>query len=245
MPAKTQPHLRTCFWQDQRASGTSVLAILLTLLALAGDTQAHSITGNDANFVQDIDGPAVMPFIYLGAKHMVTGYDHLLYLIGVVFFLYRPLQVVQYVTLFAVGHSITLLTGVLADLQVNAYLIDAIIGLSIVYKALENMGGFERLGKLHPDPRLAVFVFGLFHGLGLATKLQEFELSPNGLIINIISFNIGVELGQFLALFIIFLMLSYWRRFASYLRHAFITNTALMSGGFLLAAYQFTHFLLD
>ncbi len=245
MPAKTALDHSTDLRLHQRVTSAPALLLLLTLLALAGDALAHSITGNDANFVQDIDGPAVMPFIYLGAKHMVTGYDHLLYLIGVVFFLYRPVQVVQYVTLFAVGHSITLLTGVLADLQVNAYLIDAIIGLSIVYKALENLGGFERLGKLHPDPRLAVFVFGLFHGLGLATKLQEFELSPNGLIINIISFNVGVELGQCLALFLIFMVLSYWRRFDSYLRHAFITNTALMSGGFLLAAYQFTHYLLD
>ncbi len=249
MPAQTVLRPRPCRQQDPRGSRALVVALLTILapilLALTGEAHAHSITGNDANFVQDIDGPAVAPFIYLGAKHMVTGYDHLLYLIGVVFFLYRPVQVAQYVTLFAVGHSITLLTGVLADLQVNAYLIDAIIGLSIVYKALENMGGLDRLGKLHPDPRLAVFVFGLFHGLGLATKLQEFELSPNGLIINIISFNVGVELGQFLALFIIFLVLSYWRRFASYLRHAFLTNTALMSGGFLLAAYQFTHFLLD
>jgi hypothetical protein len=243
--AKTAPRYSRNLWQRQRTPCASLILMLLTLSACAVNVHAHSITGNDANFVQDIDGPAVMPFIYLGAKHMVTGYDHLLYLIGVVFFLYRPIQVVQYVTLFAVGHSITLLTGVLADLQVNAYLIDAIIGLSIVYKALENMGGFARLGRFHPDPRLAVFVFGLFHGLGLATKLQEFELSPNGLIINIISFNVGVELGQFLALFMIFIVLSYWRRFASYLRHAFITNTALMSGGLLLAAYQFTHYLLN
>ncbi len=220
-------------------------SVVLASIVLTTNVQAHTISGTDANFVQDIDGPAVLPFLYLGAKHMVTGYDHLLFLIGVVFFLYRPLHVVQYVTLFAVGHSITLLAGILANLQVNAFLIDAIIGLSIVYKALENMGGFDKLGRLRPNPKAAVFIFGLFHGLGLATKLQEFELSPNGLVVNIISFNVGVEIGQCLALFVIFIALSYWRTFASYLRHAFITNTILMSGGFLLAALQLTAWIMS
>ncbi|OGT72486.1 MAG: hypothetical protein A3H44_09855 [Gammaproteobacteria bacterium RIFCSPLOWO2_02_FULL_57_10] len=223
------------------------LAMMLVIgsawLLFTSATQAHTIAGNDANFVQDIDGPAILPFIYLGAKHMVTGYDHLLFLFGVVFFLYRPVHVVQYVTLFAVGHSITLLTGVLANLQVNAFLIDAIIGLSIVYKACENMGGFARLGRLRPNPQAAVFVFGLFHGLGLATKLQAFELSANGLITNIISFNIGVELGQILALTFVFIALSLWRTSGSYLRHAFVTNAVLMCGGFLLAGYQITAYL--
>ena len=118
---------------------TTLLLSLLPVVAFG-----HTIEGSDANFVQAIDGPAVGPFIYLGAKHMVTGYDHLLFLVGVIFFLYRPKHVVEYVTLFAIGHSITLLLGVLANLQVNAYLIDAIIGLSIVYKAFENMDGFRR-----------------------------------------------------------------------------------------------------
>jgi len=204
----------------------------------------HTIEGSDANFVQAIDGPAVIPFMYLGAKHMVTGYDHLLFLMGVIFFLYRPKHVVQYVTLFAVGHSITLLFGVLANLQVNAYIIDAIIGLSIVYKAFENMDGFKRLLKFEPNIKIAVFVFGLFHGLGLATKLQEFTISDNGLVTNIISFNIGVEIGQILALSVVFILLSIWRTNASYLRHAFLTNTALMTGGFLLAGYQMSAFLL-
>ena len=156
-----------------------------------------------------------------------------------------PKHVVQYVTLFAIGHSITLLLGVLAKLQVNAYFIDAIIGLSIVYKAFENIDGFKRLLGFEPNTKIAVFVFGLFHGLGLATKLQEFDLSENGLVINIISFNVGVEIGQVLALSAVFLILSVWRTRSSYLRHSFITNTALMTGGFLLAGYQFSAFLLQ
>lgn len=223
-----------------------LLASIGTVVLLLGNAAlAHTIAGNDANYVQGIDGPAIAPFIYLGAKHMVTGYDHLLYLLGVVFFLYRPIQVLQYVSLFALGHSITLLTGVLANLQVNAFLIDAIIGFSIVYKAFENMGGFAKLGTLRPNPKAAVFIFGLFHGLGLATKLQAFELSPNGLVTNIISFNVGVELGQLLALSAILLLLSLWRTRASYTRQALVSNTLLMSGGFMLTAYQLAAFFID
>lgn len=218
------------------------LAVLTGLVLPISKVAAHTIAGNDANFVQDIDGAAIAPFIYLGAKHMVTGYDHLLFLFGVVFFLYRPGHVIQYVTLFAIGHSLTLLGGVLGNVLVNAYLIDAIIGFSIVYKAFENMGGFERIGRLRPNPKIAVFIFGLFHGLGLATKLQEFDLSPNGLVINIISFNVGVEIGQILALSAVFIALSFWRTRRTYLRHAFATNTALMCGGFLLIGYQLSAF---
>jgi hypothetical protein len=217
--------------------------LLLSLLPVVA--MGHTIEGSDANFVQAIDGPAVGPFIYLGAKHMVTGYDHLLFLVGVIFFLYRPKHVVEYVTLFALGHSITLLLGVLANLQVNAYLIDAIIGLSIVYKAFENMDGFRQVFGVEPNTKIAVFVFGLFHGLGLATKLQEFTISDNGLVTNIVSFNVGVEIGQILALSAVLIVLSIWRNSASYLRHAFATNTVLMTGGFLLAGYQLSAYLLQ
>ncbi|MDE0507207.1 MAG: HupE/UreJ family protein [Gammaproteobacteria bacterium] len=226
--------------RDCRA--TFRLLIGVFLLLAAGPLLAHTIEGSDAAFVQNIDGPAIGPFIYLGAKHMVTGYDHLLFLVGVIFFLYRPGHIVQYVTLFAIGHSITLLFGVLADLQVNAYFIDAIIGLSVAYKAFENMGGFRRLG-FEPNTRLAVFVFGLFHGLGLATKLQEFELSDNGLVTNILSFNVGVEIGQILALSLVYIGLSVWRTRDSYLRNAFVTNSVLLGSGFLLTAYQLSAFV--
>lgn len=220
-----------------------LLALAIALYSLSAF--GHTIEGSDARFVQASDGPAAFPFMYLGAKHMVTGYDHLLFLVGVIFFLYRPKHVVQYVTLFAIGHSITLLFGVLADLQVNAYLIDAIIGFSIVYKAFENIDGFKRLLGFEPNTKIAVFVFGLFHGLGLATKLQEFDLSDNGLVTNIISFNVGVEIGQILALSVVFIALSVWRTSASFLRHAFVTNTALMTGGFMLAGFQMSAFFLQ
>ena len=145
--------------------------------------------------------------MYLGAKHMVTGYDHLLFLVGVIFFLYRLRDILLYVSLFTVGHSVTLLVGALGGVRANAYLIDAIIGLSIVYKAFENMGGFRAIG-IQPNTRAAVLVFGLFHGFGLATKLQEYALSRNGLVTNIVSFNVGVEIGQILALTAVLLALA-------------------------------------
>ena len=160
-------------------------------LAAASPALAHGVSNRDALFVQSIDGAAIGPFLYLGAKHMVTGYDHLLFLVGVIFFLYRLRDVVAYVSLFTLGHSLTLLGGVLGDIRANAYIIDAIIGLSVVYKAFENMGGFERLLGWRPNTKLAVMVFGLFHGFGLATKIQELTVSPNGLVANIVSFNVG------------------------------------------------------
>ena len=229
----------------RRVTTIGIQLILLSASLFSLAAFGHTIEGGDASFVEAIDGPAIGPFIYLGAKHMVTGYDHLLFLLGVIFFLYRPKHVVQYVTLFAIGHSITLLLGVLANLQVNAYFIDAIIGLSVVYKAFENIDGFKRVFGFEPNTKIAVFVFGLFHGLGLATKLQEFDLSENGLVTNIISFNIGVEIGQILALSAVFLILSVWRTSSSYLRHSFITNTVLMTGGFLLAGFQISTYLFQ
>jgi hypothetical protein len=199
---------------------------------------AHNVSQRDAGFVATIDGVAVGPFMYLGAKHMFTGYDHLLFLVGVIFFLYRMKDVIQYVSLFTIGHSVTLLVGVLADVQANAYIVDAIIGLSVVYKAFENMGGFERFLGFRPNTRAAVMVFGLFHGFGLATKIQELSVSRNGLLTNMISFNVGVEIGQVAALTFILILLGYWRSRPAFLRHAFAANTALMTGGFILMGYQ-------
>lgn len=205
---------------------------------------AHPMDARNAAFVQGVDGVAFWPFLYLGAKHMVTGYDHLLFLVGVIFFLYKLKDVVLYVSLFTIGHSITLLLGVLGGLSVNAYVIDAIIGLSVAYKAFENMGGFERIFKIRPNTKVAVMIFGLFHGLGLATKLQEFTLSESGLVANILSFNLGVEVGQILALSAVLIGFLYWRTRPSFLRHAFATNTVLMVGGFLLAGFQMVGFIL-
>jgi hypothetical protein len=205
--------------------------------------EAHGVSGKDARFLLSLDGAAIVPLLYLGAKHMVTGYDHLLFLVGVVFFLYRLRDILLYVSLFTLGHSATLLAGALGGIRANAHIIDAIIGLSIVYKAFENMGGFKALG-VQPNTRVAVLVFGLFHGFGLATKLQEFSLSPNGLMTNIVSFNVGVEIGQFVALTGVLLALAYWRTKPGYLQHAYTTNAALMTAGFVLSGYQLAGYVV-
>ncbi len=205
---------------------------------------AHGVSGKDAVFLQGLQGRAIAPLLYLGAKHMVTGYDHLLFLVGVVFFLYRLKDVVQYVSLFTIGHSVTLLGGVLGDVRANPYLIDAIIGFSVAYTAFENMDGFKRFFGHQPNTHLAVLVFGFFHGFGLATKLQDFALSPNGLVTNIVSFNVGVEIGQGLALMAVLVGLSYWRTRAGFLRHAFVTNALVMGCGFLLVGYQLSGYFL-
>jgi hypothetical protein len=228
----------------RRSLRVGVVAVILLAGALAGEALAHEVTGKDALFLRFIQGVAVGPFMYLGAKHMVTGYDHLAFLVGTIFFLYKLKDVLLYVSLFTIGHSLTLLVGVLGGVQANPHIIDAIIGFSVVYKAFDNMDGFRRFFGVQPDTRLAVLIFGLFHGFGLATKLQEFALSENGLVANIVSFNVGVEIGQFLALTGILIGLTYWRTRTGFLRHAFATNAALMAVGFLLMGYQLSGYFL-
>jgi hypothetical protein len=220
----------------------TVVAASLALLG-AGVAQAHGIAGDDQAFLLRATGAHIGPYVYLGAKHMVTGYDHLLFLAGVIFFLYRLKDVALYVTLFAVGHSTTLLVGVLSGWHVDAYLVDAVIGLSVVYKAFENLGGFRKLG-LQPNTKAAVLFFGFFHGLGLATKLQDLALSQDGLVTNMVSFNIGVEIGQLLALGLMLIAFNLWRRSGSFLRYAFAGNVVLMAAGFVLAGYQLTGYLV-
>jgi hypothetical protein len=212
------------------------LVFCLIALPLAGDVSAHGVAASDKDLITQ--GRQLAVFIYLGAKHMVTGYDHLLFLLGVIFFLYRLKEVAIYVTLFAVGHSITLLYAVMSGTHVNPFIIDAIIGLSVAYKAFDNMGGFQRLLGYQPNTKVAVWIFGLFHGLGLGTKLQDFSLSADGLVPNIIAFNVGVELGQVLGLSAILIAMSFWRRSAGFHRHAFAANVIVMTCGFILVGYQ-------
>jgi HupE/UreJ protein len=216
----------------------------LLLLAASPSGFGHGVTGSDADFLKTVSGAHIGPFLYLGAKHMVTGYDHLLFLFGVIFFLYRLRDVAVYVTCFAAGHSATLLAGVLSGVHVNSYLVDALIGFSVVYKAFDNLDGFRTLFGWQPNPKVAVFGFGLIHGFGLATKLQEFALSSKGLIANMISFNVGVELGQLIALSIILFVMIPYRRTEGFVRHAVLANVALMTAGFVLAGYQIAGYVL-
>ncbi|OGU00344.1 MAG: hypothetical protein A2X80_05665 [Geobacteraceae bacterium GWB2_52_12] len=219
--------------------------VLLVFMTLAtSDAFAHGVSDDDKAYIVQNTGMQLLPFTYLGAKHMVTGYDHLLFLFGVIFFLYRLRDVGVYVTLFAVGHSVTLIFGVLSGTLVNPYIVDAIIGLSVVYKALDNLGALKRVLGFQPNTKAAVLVFGFFHGFGLATKLQEFTLSKEGLVANILAFNVGVELGQILALSAILILMGFWRRTAAFSHHAFAANSVLMTAGFVLMGYQITGYFL-
>lgn len=224
-----------------------VIGLALVLLSLDGVTSqalAHGVAAGDKGYIQETSGVVFLPFVYLGAKHMITGYDHLLFLFGVIFFLYRMKDVGIYVTMFAIGHSLTLLLGVLTGVSVSSYLIDAIIGLSVVYKALDNLGAYQRWFGVQPNTKAATLIFGLFHGFGLATKLQDFELTRDGLLPNLVAFNIGVELGQLLALGGILILMGFWRKTAGFWRHAYTANVVLMTLGFVLTGYQLVGYFI-
>lgn len=218
-------------------------ALGVAALLCSGLAVAHGVAEDDGAFIESAQGAQLLPYLYLGAKHMVTGYDHLLFLFGVIFFLYRLKDVGLYVTLFAIGHSSTLLFGVLSGAHVNPYLVDAIIGLSVVYKALDNLGAFQRVLGFQPNTKAAVLIFGLFHGFGLATKLQDFALSKDGLVPNMLAFNVGVEIGQLLALVAILIVMGLWRRSSAFTRQAFAANAVLMTLGFVLTGYQLAGYL--
>ncbi|MCZ7455058.1 HupE/UreJ family protein [Rhizobium rhizogenes] len=217
---------------------------VLSVLALAGTAAAHAVAEGDKGYIQEISGINLIPFVYLGAKHMVTGYDHLLFLFGVIFFLYRLKHIGIYVSLFAVGHSTTMLLGVYYGWNVSAYLIDAIIGLSVVYKALDNLGAFQRWLGFQPNTKLATLIFGFFHGLGLATKILEYDIAEDGLVPNLLAFNVGVEIGQLIALAVILIGMSYWRKTSGFLRHAYTANVLMMTAGWVLIGYQLTGYFV-
>lgn len=203
---------------------------------------AHDVARSDRAFVQTVSGPAFFPFFYLGAKHMVTGYDHILFLIGVVLLLRRLRDVVLYVSMFTIGHSTTLLLGVLGGIGANAHAVDAIIGLSVVYKGVDNLGGFAKIG-LRPNPQIVILVFGLFHGLGLATKLIDLAMPRNGLMTNLIAFNIGVEAGQILVLLPLVAVLRTIRNAPSFTIFARIASALLVICGIAIMIQQSMEFI--
>ncbi|MBQ4891371.1 HupE/UreJ family protein [Shewanella sp. MMG014] len=230
---------------SQTLANALKISLILLGLMTSFSIYAHGVDETTRQFLTQNQGVSILPFIYIGAKHMVTGYDHLLFLVGVIFFLYLTKDVLLYVSLFTLGHSVTLLWGVFNDININAYLIDAIIGFSIIYKGFDNLGGFKRLVGFQPNTKLAVLIFGLFHGFGLATKIQEFNLPQEGLIENIIAFNVGVEIGQFMALGLVLIAMSFWRRSPSFTRFSVAANTALMSGGVMLVGFQLTGYFVN
>lgn len=220
-----------------RAGMQGATVVLVAWLG-AAPALAHGVAGGDAAFLAAAEGVQFWPYLYLGAKHMFTGYDHLLFLLGVIFFVYRMRDVAIYVTMFSIGHSLTLLFGVLSGVRLDAHIVDAIIGFSVIYKAFDNLGGFRRLLGRSPNQKAVVLVFGLIHGFGLATKLQDLNLSPDGLVVNMVAFNIGVELGQVTALAFILTALQLWRATPGFTRQAATVNVLVMAAGFALVQAQ-------
>ncbi len=222
--------------------GLCFLALLLVMPF--EQALAHAVTQGDKGYIQEIYGINLIPFTYLGAKHMVTGYDHILFLFGVIFFLYRMKDIAIYVSLFALGHSITMIAGVMFDFGINSYIIDAIIGFSIVYKALDNLGAYRRWFGVQPNTKIVTFIFGLCHGFGLASKLIDYEIAADGLLPNLLAFNVGVEMGQLLALAAILIAMGWWRRTESFYRHAYTANVAMMAAGFIFIGLQLTGYFV-
>lgn len=224
---------------------TANLLVLALFLFTSADVFAHAVTQGDKGYIQEISGVHLLPFTYLGAKHMATGYDHILFLFGVIFFLYKLKDIAVYVSLFAIGHSTTMVLGVYYNIGINSYLIDAVIGFSVVYKALDNLEAFQRWFGVQPNTKVATLIFGLIHGFGLATKIQEYEISRDGLVPNLLAFNVGVEIGQLLALSVILIGISYWRRTAGFARYAYSANVVMMSAGFILVGMQLTGYIVS
>ncbi|WP_069188714.1 HupE/UreJ family protein [Candidatus Terasakiella magnetica] len=226
-------------------SGLTIFLAVIAVFSFANIAFAHAVAEGDKGYIQEIFGIQLIPFAYLGAKHMVTGYDHILFLFGVIFFLYRIKHIAIYVSLFAVGHSTTMIIGVLFDFGINSYLIDAIIGFSIVYKALDNLGAYQRWFGFQPNTKIATLVFGFFHGFGLASKIIDYEIAEDGLIPNLLAFNVGVEIGQILALSAILIAMGWWRRSSSFFKHAYNANVIMMTAGFVLIGYQLTGYFVS
>lgn len=197
---------------------------------------AHDVSGGDR---QLLENGGLWAYIWVGAKHMLTGYDHLLFLVGVIFFLKEFRQIVRFITAFTIGHSITLISATYLQFSVNEYLIDAIIGLSVFYKGFENLGLFQKTLKVDPPHLLnMVFLFGLIHGLGLSARLQSFTVAQEGIFWKILCFNLGVELGQVLALIPMVFVINLWRKKESFEPFFQATNTYLLIAGIVLTAYQ-------
>lgn len=197
---------------------------------------AHGVSSADQEI---LNNGGLLSFIYVGAKHMVTGYDHLLFLAGVIFYLSGFKDIVRFITVFTIGHSITLIGATYLGIQANEHLIDGVIALSVLYKGFENLGGFEKYLKIKsPNLLLMVFIFGLIHGFGLSTRLQSFDVGTSQFLAKIVSFNIGVELGQILALIPIVFVITQWKSKKSYQAFYKAANFYLIIAGIGLFIYQ-------
>lgn len=215
---------------------TSLLFGLLVAAALIpASAFGHGLTDTDKARMLEA---GYLEYVWLGAKHMLTGYDHLLFLFGVVFFLTKFGDVLKFITAFTLGHCVTLIGATLLGIQANYYLIDAVIALTVIYKGFDNLRGFQRFFEVDPPDLLGmVFAFGLIHGFGLSTRLQQLPLGEDtaGIVMRILSFNVGVEVGQVLALGVMVAGLAGWRHTASFQPFSKACNAGLVvAGGWLL-----------
>lgn len=204
---------------------------------------AHDVSSGDQEI---LNNGGLLSYIWVGAKHMLTGYDHLLFLAGVVFFLKGIKDIFKFITIFTIGHSIMLTGATYLHIQVNEYFIDAIIALSVFYKGFENLKGFETYFKVKaPHLLWMVLIFGLIHGLGLSARLQSFDLGTDQMLLKILSFNLGVELGQIAALIPIVFLIKKWQKLPSYPAFYKASNVYLIIAGIGLFAYQIYNYLHD
>jgi hypothetical protein len=211
------------------------VSLAFLLLLAAHSVFAHGMSEQEKLAIVEGGYPQ---FIWLGATHMLTGYDHLLFVFGFVFFLSSFRDVVKYVTVFTLGHSLTLISATLMGVTANYYLVDAVIGLSVCYIGFENIGGFRKYFEESPNLLWAVFLFGFIHGFGLSTRLQELPLGDEGIVLKILSFNLGIELGQIGALCVMLLLLFKWRRTQSFLQISSVSNHGIIVAGALLFLMQ-------
>lgn len=219
--------------------------IILSLIGFFSSATAFAHGVNDADKLKLVSGGNI-DYTWLGATHMLTGYDHLLFLFGVIFFLTRFKDIVKFITAFTLGHSITLILGTFFEIKANYYLIDAVIALSVCYKGFENLGGFQKYLRIKsPNLAAAVFVFGLIHGFGLSTRLQQLPLGDDQLIWKILSFNVGVEFGQIIALSVMLFLISKWRKTESFTRFSKTANLLLVFAGLVLFVFQISGFMKE
>lgn len=212
------------------------MTLILLLSCVSGVVFAHGMSAEDQARILNA---GLWEYMQLGATHMLSGYDHLLFLFGVIFFLTRFKDILKFITAFTIGHSITLVFATLLSIKANYYLIDAVIALTVCYKAFDNLDGFKKYFQMaSPNLTWMVFVFGLIHGFGLSTRLQQLPLGSDGLVLKILSFNVGVEFGQVIALSLMLLILAGWRKTASFTRFTKVSNVGLMFLGLLLLLMQ-------
>jgi hypothetical protein len=214
------------------------LSLFSPLLLIPGAVLAHGIS--EADKIRMLEG-GFLQYVGLGASHMLTGYDHLLFLFGVVFFLTTFKDITRFITVFTLGHCLTLILATFFHISINAWAIDAVIALSVIYKGFDNNGGFQKyLDMKSPSLLWMVFLFGLIHGFGLSTRLQQLPLGddPLAMLGRILSFNVGVEVGQIAALSVMVALLSFWRRRPSFVRFSTLANVGIMAMGTLLLFMQ-------